>query len=186
MIDDLIYYAAFVVLISYAGYGLMLMTEKVRDAARQARSDAAQRKILEARVAQILSEVTFGQNRRRYGWVGFRKFTIREKIAEVDGVCTFELAPHDGKPLQIFFPGQYLTFRLSIPGMNKPIIRCYSISDSPHSDHYRISVKRIDSTTPDSAPGLVSSYFHDQVKPGSTIDVKAPAGQFFLEMRRPV
>ena len=184
MIDDLIYYAAFVVLISYAGYGLMLMSEKLRDAARQARSDAAQRKILEARLSQILSEVTFGQNRRRYGWVGFRKFTIREKITETDGVCTFELAPHDGKSLQIFFPGQYLTFRFSIPGVNKPVIRCYSISDSPHTDHYRVSVKRIGSSAPDSVPGLVSSYFHDQLKPGSTVDVKAPAGQFFLDMRR--
>ena len=65
--------------------------------------------------------------------------------------------------------GQYLTFQLTVPGIKKPVIRCYSLSDSPnHPDYYRVS----------------SSFFHDNIKEGDILDVKAPNGHFFMDTAR--
>src|SRR5215813_11365889 len=65
-------------------------------------------------------------------WSGIRKFKVEKKVAECEGVVSLYLAPHDGKlPLPSFKPGQYITFQLNIPGQSKPVVRCYSLSDSP-------------------------------------------------------
>jgi uncharacterized protein len=118
-------------------------------------------------------------------WNGFRKFQVTKKTVECSGVCSFYLKPHDGKPLPPFKPGQYITFQLKIPGVAKPLIRCYSLSDGPHhNDYYRVTIKK-EPAPPDRAdlkPGLASTYFCDVVKEGDILDVKAPAGNFSLDM----
>ncbi|CAN0187601.1 unnamed protein product, partial [Phaeothamnion confervicola] len=101
------------------------------------------------------------------------------------------LAPHDGRPLPAYLPGQYLTFRLQIPGQPREVTRCYSLSDSPdHSDYYRVTIKRIPQppNVPDAPSGLVSSHFHDRLQVGDIVDVKAPSGHFHLDVnsRTPV
>jgi len=121
-------------------------------------------------------------------WNGFRKFTVARKIQECDGVFSFHLAPHDGKPLPAFKPGQYLTFSLDIPGRDKPIVRCYSISDGPiHAGHYRVTIKKeaAPADKPAISPGVASSYFCDTVKEGDILNVKAPMGHFYLDMTKP-
>jgi ferredoxin-NADP reductase len=118
-------------------------------------------------------------------WNGYRKFEVSRKVIECEDVCAIYLKPHDGKALAQFKPGQYLTFQLSVPGRDKPLVRCYSLSDSPHrSDYYRITVKkeRAPADRPDLPCGAASSYFADNVKEGDILDVKAPSGHFFLEM----
>ena len=116
-------------------------------------------------------------------WNGFRKFVVRRKVEEAAHLCSFYLAPHDGKPLPDFKPGQYLTFQLPVPGQAKPIIRCYSLSDRPRPDYYRVSIKRVPAPpdTPGAPAGIGSNYFHDHVQEGDIVDVKAPSGHFFLE-----
>jgi hypothetical protein len=123
-----------------------------------------------------------------YSWSGFRKFAIQRKVDEGGGVCSFYLTPHDRNPLASFKPGQFLTFNLHIRGSGrdagKEVIRCYSLSDSPgHSDYYRISIKRVPPPRdkPDVPPGVASAYFHDELKEGDIVDVKAPAGSFCLD-----
>ena len=77
------------------------------------------------------------------GWNGIRKFTVVKKVPECEDVNAFYLKPHDGRPLPQFKPGQYLTFQLDLPGRDKPLIRCYSLSDSPHQkDYYRVTIKK--------------------------------------------
>jgi hypothetical protein len=49
--------------------------------------------------------------------------------------------PTDGQALPAFLPGQFLTFRLDLP--TEQIIRCYSLSDAPYPDYYRVSIKRV-------------------------------------------
>ena len=119
-------------------------------------------------------------------WNGYRKFVIEQQVQEADGVCSFCLKPHDGKPLPSFRPGQYLTFRLSIPGREKPVVRCYSLSDRPRSDQYRVTIKRVGAprAAPSAPPGLVSNYFHEQLREGDILDVQAPRGQFFLDIEQ--
>jgi ferredoxin-NADP reductase len=116
-------------------------------------------------------------------WNGIRKFSIQKKVQETEDICSFYLAPHDRKPLPSFMPGQYLTFELRIPGQKNKTVRCYSLSDGPQPDYYRVSIKR-QGPPPgkdDLQPGLVSNYFHSQLKEGDIVDVKAPGGHFFLD-----
>lgn len=129
--------------------------------------------------------------RAELSWSGYRKFRVQRKEKEVENVHSFYLVPHDGKPLPPFLPGQYLTFELRIPSESKPIIRCYSLSDSPNRDfYYRVSIKKVPPPPdkPDAPPGLSSSYFNDQVEEGDILDVKAPSGHFVLDTtnERPV
>ncbi len=118
-------------------------------------------------------------------WNGYRKFQVAKKVNECKGVCSFYLAPHDGKPLPPYKPGQYITFQLNIPGAGKPVVRCYSLSDSPHhSDYYRVTIKKEPPPPdrPELPPGMASTYFCEQVKPGDILDVKAPGGNFVLDL----
>ena len=115
-------------------------------------------------------------------WPGFRPFTLREKIRESEDVASFHLVPQDGRALPPYRPGQYLTVRLTIPGVERPVVRSYSLSDVPRPDRYRLTIKRI-GPRPDAprVAGLVSTYFHDRLAVGDRIEAKAPAGLFTLE-----
>lgn len=97
-------------------------------------------------------------------WNGTRKFTVDRVVPECEGVCSFYLVPHDKKPLPFFHPGQYLTFELLIPGERNRVIRCYSLSDRPRPDYYRVTIKRIPAPPdkPGGRPGLVSNFFQDR------------------------
>ncbi len=102
-------------------------------------------------------------------------------------ICSYYLAAVDGKPLPDFLPGQYLTFKLNIDDaltqQKKAIIRCYSLSDAPRADYYRVSIKRVSAPAdqPELPDGMASSYFHDVIQPGSRLLIKPPCGQFHLQ-----
>lgn len=120
-------------------------------------------------------------------WNGFRKFTVARKVEECDDTYSYYLKPHNGRPLPPFKPGQYLTFEIQPPGSPKAQIRCYSLSDGALTDeHYRVTIKRF--IRDDGTPGVVSSYFSDDVREGDILNVKAPSGKFYLdvEVERPV
>lgn len=120
----------------------------------------------------------------KLAWEGFRKFRVQAKRQEINGCHSICLAPHDGKPLPKFHPGQFLTFSVHVPGQPKPIVRCYSLSDAPNGVFYRCTVKKVPPHTEGAAPGVVSTYFNDRLKEGDLLDVKAPRGGFFLDMTR--
>ena len=147
--------------------------------------------LLRLRADTALQAFNYEKERVELGWNGSRKFEIHRKQREAEGVHSFYLVPHDGKPLPPFLPGQYLTFQLRIPGQPKPIIRCYSLSDSPNNpDYYRVSIKKVPPPRdqPDKPPGLSSTYFNDMLQEDDILDIKAPSGQFFLDMtsERPI
>ncbi|MFZ2327970.1 MAG: 2Fe-2S iron-sulfur cluster-binding protein [Rhodoferax sp.] len=121
-------------------------------------------------------------------WAGYRSFHVERKVLEDTNkqICSFHLVPEDGKPLPPFLPGQFLTFQLDTPtplGGTQSVIRCYSLSDAPQSDRYRISVKRAPSPAGSSVPaGVSSNYFHDHVEVGSQLQVRAPTGHFHIDL----
>jgi len=133
---------------------------------------------------------TINRNREANSWAGLRKFRIARKIDEGGGIASFYLEAHDQKPIPSFKPGQYLTFSLDIPNESRPVIRCYSLSDSPDPTCYRVSIKKIPPPRdqPELPWGKSSSFFHDQLEVDSLIDLKAPSGDFFLDLakNRPV
>ena len=120
-------------------------------------------------------------------WSGYRSFRVERKVQEdtTKQVCSFYLVPEDGKPLPTFLPGQFLTFQLDAPAVltgSQPVIRCYSLSDAPHSGHYRISVKRAPAPVGSPYPaGISSNYLHDHIQVGSQLQVRAPAGHFHID-----
>lgn len=151
----------------------------------------AERELLQQRARRLANPLTvLGEQGGAGGaaWAGFRKFVLTGKVLEAENICSFYFAPHDGRALPPFLPGQYLTFHLQIPGQTKQVTRCYSLSDSPsHPDYYRVTVKRL-APPPgrdDQPPGLGSTFFHHGLQSGDIVDVKAPAGQFYLETSHP-
>jgi len=143
---------------------------------------AASRKLPEAEPAVVAAGVSPA------AWSGYREFRIDRRVAEDQGgaVCSFYLVPADGGSLPPYLPGQYLTFKLELPdpagGSPKTLVRCYSLSDRPRPDCYRISVKRVPSPPGRSElpPGAISNYLHDQLQEGATLSARAPAGHFYL------
>jgi ferredoxin-NADP reductase len=126
-------------------------------------------------------------------WDGFREFTVQRREYEDANrsICSFYLKPVDGQPLPPFQPGQFLTFKLPIKdpvtGQSKTVVRCYSLSDSPRVDYYRVSIKRAPAPAnrPDAPAGLSSNFFHDHMQEGSRLSVKAPSGHFHLMEKEP-
>ncbi len=122
------------------------------------------------------------------GWPGFRVFKVASRAIEDSSqqICSFYLEPEDHQPLPDYRPGQFLTFRLEVPtadgsGIDQ-ITRCYSLSDAPHPDHYRVSIKRVPPPPRSGlSPGRSSNFFHDHIPVGTTLQVRAPSGHFYLE-----
>lgn len=120
-------------------------------------------------------------------WSGLRTLRVDRKEIEdgVQSICSFYLVPEDNLPLPAFQPGQFLTFRLDVPtldGNTEQIVRCYSLSDAPCPEFYRVSIKRIPAPSGSNLPpGRSSNYFHDQVKVGDTLQVRAPGGHFKVD-----
>jgi uncharacterized protein len=107
-------------------------------------------------------------------WAGERPFRVAAVLDEAVGYKSFYLVPADGQALPRFEPGQYLTFSLPVDPHRKPIVRCYSLSDRPREDYYRVTIKL-------ASAGQGSRYFHEQVKVGAMLSIQAPQGAFFLD-----
>lgn len=82
---------------------------------------------------------------------------------------TFRLASPE-RPLPPFQAGQYIALFLEQDGVRTS--RPYSISSPPHhTGYYEITVRRVPG-------GLASTYLHETVKVGDTVEVSGPAGHF--------
>ena len=163
--------------------GVFTITSRAADSQRKA---AAELESFKRRAGILLEEAKFERDRTESSWNGKRKFRIDRRVVENEAgdICSFYLVPHDGRPLPSFHPGQFLTFELPIPDEPQPVVRCYSLSDSPLEDYYRVSIKR--QGPPPKAPegtpaGRSSNYFHNQLKEGDIVEAMAPAGGFYLD-----
>jgi nitric oxide dioxygenase len=133
-----------------------------------------------------LADILIGAEKQLYdaqaaahgGWRGARDFTVVRKVAESAEITSFHFAPADGEALMDFAPGQYIGLLMQVDG--KDIRRNYSLSAAPNGKTYRISVKR-------ETGGVASTYLHDRVQVGDTLQLLPPSGEFVLaESARPV
>ena len=120
-------------------------------------------------------------------WNCWREFRIIQKIRESSEITSFHLAPVDGRLLPSYLPGQYISIRTSVPDIQYLQARQYSLSDVPHPDFYRISVKKehvLDNDDSDikAQPGYISNVLHREKNIGDTVEVSHPAGEFFLDI----
>jgi len=170
-----------------AAYVAMLAFRQVQAAGVMARTGELEQQLLRRRIDDLIEQRQFERQREQLSWSGWRKFEVAERVDEGGDICSFYLAPHDKQALPPFMPGQFLTFQLKLPGSSGATVRCYSLSDSPKGDRYRISVKR---QVPPRDPAKAdiqkssSNFLHDQAKPGDILDVKAPSGHFYLDPSR--
>jgi len=96
---------------------------------------------------------------------------VKEVVREIDEAISIVFEMPEGSV--DYKSGQFLTLILSIDG--KEVRRSYSFSSSPITDDVlSVTVKRVEG-------GLVSNYLNDQVKPGDTIHVMEPMGNFTTE-----
>ena len=112
------------------------------------------------------------------GWEGCRTFLLDRREAESETVTSFYLVPEDGGTLPTYRPGQSLGFVLDLPDRMAPVIRNYTISDSPKDAfHYRLSIKRepAPADQPDLPPGVVSIIFMTKSKWGRSFWSARPA-----------
>lgn len=116
-------------------------------------------------------------------WSGTRPFQVTAVVDEAADCKSYYLTPVDGHPLPRFEPGQFLTFSLPVDPRTKPLVRCYSLSDRPREDYYRVTVKNAHPPAGivNAPPGVGSGYFHQRVQVGTTVEAQAPLGTFFLD-----
>jgi ferredoxin-NADP reductase/MOSC domain-containing protein YiiM/ferredoxin len=106
-------------------------------------------------------------------WPGFRKLRVAKVVRETDQVSSIYLTAADSAALPAARPGQYLTLRISDAGQPAPV-RSYSLSSATDEGTYRISVKQ-------EPHGVASGYLNHDLRPGATLDVAAPRGDFVLD-----
>ena len=88
---------------------------------------------------------------------------------ETHDVKSFFFMSREGRTFS-FEPGQFITLELDIDG--ETINRCYTISSAPTRPHtISITVKRVPG-------GKVSNWLHDNLRPGASVRVLGPAGEF--------
>lgn len=88
---------------------------------------------------------------------------------ETHDVKSFFFMSREGRTFS-FEPGQFITLELDIGG--ETINRCYTISSAPTRPHtISITVKRVPG-------GKVSNWLHDNLRPGASVRVLGPAGEF--------
>jgi uncharacterized protein len=146
------------------------------------------------RTRRVAPAATRSARTLQAAWPGLRTFRVESRTFEdpCRSQCSFHLVPTDGATLPAFAPGQFLTFVVPIAttadadtddASPELVTRCYSLSDAPRPDRYRITVKRVGAPRlhPDAPAGVVSTYFHDHVQVGTTLEVRAPSGQFVID-----
>jgi ferredoxin-NADP reductase len=89
--------------------------------------------------------------------------------AETHDVRTFVFSAEDGRAFS-FEPGQFITVSVDING--ETVSRCYTIS-SPPTRPYTLSI-----TVKRTPGGVMSSWLHDNMKPGVVLHAFGPSGVF--------
>ena len=187
MLNIIFSFVALVFLLGLVAYMLVLLANNSRILSISQEKVDLEGGLLKAKIKSIMDRREIEAKQLNLSWNGFRKFKVTSKERETSDITSFYLAPHDGKELPEFLPGQFLTFQIPVPTQPHPVIRCYSLSDSPfHPERYRVSIKRVPAprNEPTAPPGLVSNYFHDFLNENDIVDIKAPSGHFHLSMTK--
>ena len=107
-------------------------------------------------------------------WPGFRPLRVSRIERESGSVVSLALVAGDSRPLVAALPGQFVVLRMQPKQDGPTVLRNYSLSDLPTTDHYRVSIKQ-------EVNGLASTYLHRLVRVGDLLDVAAPRGSFTLQ-----
>lgn len=104
----------------------------------------------------------------------FFPLKIKTVTPETADTVTLEFEIPENLQSTFFYrQGQYVTVRLQLDGHE--VRRSYSMSSSPLEHRLAVTVKKVEG-------GRASSYLHDQVKAGDTIELAKPDGRFYTDL----
>lgn len=104
----------------------------------------------------------------------FHKLKVADIKAETsDCVSVAFEVPSELKNDYNFIQGQYLTLKLFVKG--EEIRRSYSICSGVDDNELRVAIKRV-------SGGKGSNFVNDNVKPGDSIEVMIPMGNFYTQL----
>ena len=127
------------------------------------------RHILEAKLAAAERAEATVEGR----WRGWRPFTIDKIVEETPDIRSIYALPSDGEPIGQPKPGQFVSVKMT-GADGETIMRQWSLSAYAYDmDRYRFTVRR--------QSGLGSNWIH-AVEEGAVLDLRAPAGEFHLDM----
>lgn len=109
-------------------------------------------------------------------WEGFKPFEVLAVREETDIIKSFTVKSDEVKNID-YSPGQYITVDVQVPDLPYRAKRHYSIVDV-QDDKLTFAVRKEELN---GNRGEVSTYLHEQINEGSTINLSAPVGVFGLE-----
>lgn len=97
---------------------------------------------------------------------------VARVVEETHDACSLELRiPPEAADDFAYRPGQHLTLRIP-SDRDGAVARSYSLASSPATDEpHKVTVKRVEG-------GYASNWICDNVRPGDTLEMLAPAGTF--------
>ncbi len=157
------------------------------------RSRQSQRRRSDEEAASLRKEVAAAAESararlaRQLAWEGRRELRVSAVVDESPDVKSLYLTDPNGHPLPRFLAGQYLTLALPAGPGGDEVIRCYSLSDRPRPEYYRLSIRRQDAPAdePDAPAGMASTWLHRHAAEGMAIACEAPRGAFFYNPGQP-
>lgn len=123
---------------------------------------------------------------------GFRDLKVVAKVRETAIITSFHVEPVNPQDWRDFQPGQFLVLRIPVAreaaGEREYVLRNYTVSCSPDSTRYRISVKREAAPALGLPDGVSSCFLHDRIEVGDVLQAEGPRGDFVLDKgsNRPV
>ena len=114
----------------------------------------------------------------------YQDLRVERIVDESWNTKSFYLRPADGSAIETYAPGQHLLFSLPVDPAEPDLkmMRFYTLSDCYRSaGAYRITVKHEVGREAAAPDGAGSTYLHQHVKVGDSLQAKGPMGDFTLE-----
>jgi len=108
---------------------------------------------------------------RAGGWRGLKTFTVAAIEDQATGVKTFTFKDPQYSGGYDFTVGQHISVKVDADGDGLTCPRHYTVTSAPGDKVLQITVKKL-------PQGKVSSYLHDKVRVGDTVQLTAPFGIF--------
>lgn len=109
-------------------------------------------------------------------WDGFKSFEVLAVRMETDIIKSFTVKSDEVSSIS-YKPGQYITVDVQVPDLPYRAKRHYSVVDV-QDDKLTFAVRKEDLN---SNRGEVSTYLHEDINAGDTINLSAPIGTFGVE-----
>jgi ring-1,2-phenylacetyl-CoA epoxidase subunit PaaE len=104
----------------------------------------------------------------------FYSLKVSKKTQESPDAVTLEFeVPEELQSQFEYKQGQYLTLRTELKG--EELRRAYSMSSSPIENRLAVTVKKV-------SGGRVSTFLHDTIQEGDSLEVAPPEGRFYTEL----